>query len=147
MHASNRATTSTTSTAPSRAVPGADRPLTATCPTLGTVSITTAIVEWATFPAGESFRRRSPIRSLGALLRVLRLAIAKRPVLLLHLHQADDDVLATKPHCFVESVGQCLIEGSLDVDASPLIECHLDQDRFLAPLNAEIGGIDHEFAL
>src|SRR5258708_24492211 len=89
----------------------------------------------------------SPIRSPGALLRVLRLAIAKRPVLLLHLHQADEDVLATKPHCFVESVGQCPIEGSLDVDASPLIECHLDQDRFLAPPNAEIGGIDHEFAL
>ena len=46
-----------------------------------------------------------------ALLRVLRLAIAKRPVLLLHLHQADEGVLATKPHCFVESVGQCPIEG------------------------------------
>src|SRR6266853_571410 len=83
----------------------------------------------------------------GALLRVLRLAIAKRPVLLLHLHEADEGVLATKPHCFVESVGQCPIEGSLDVDASSLIECHLDQDRFLAPPNAEIGGVDYEFAL
>src|SRR5260370_18547900 len=108
MHASSRAPTSITSSAPSRAVPGADRLLTATFPTLGTVSITTALVEWATFPAGESFRRRSPIRSLGALLRVLCLAIAKRPVLLLHLHQAYDDILATKPHCVVESVGQCL---------------------------------------
>src|SRR5258708_2492120 len=89
----------------------------------------------------------SPIRIRGALLRVLGLAIAKRPVLLLHLHEADQGVLATKPNSFVESVGQCPIEGSLDVDASSLIECHLDQDRFLAPPNAETGGVDHEFAL
>src|SRR5260370_41884192 len=82
--------------------------------------IITAPVEWATFPgranraAGESFRRRSPIRSRGALLRVLRPPIAKRPLLLLHLHQADASVLATNAHCFVESVVQCPIESAID---------------------------------
>src|SRR5260370_33214651 len=97
MHASNRATTSTTSTAPSRAVPGADRLLTATFPPLGTVSITTALVEWATFAAGESFGRPSPIRSLGALLPVPPLAIAKPPVLRLRLHQAHHPAFPCTP--------------------------------------------------
>src|SRR5260370_25819712 len=85
--------------------------------TSSTLNLASTYGEWPRVAIGNSskchlhevrrYSRRvlpfvSPIRSPGVLLRVLRLAIAKRPVLLLHLHQADESVLATKPLCFVE---------------------------------------------
>src|SRR6185503_11925713 len=60
---------------------------------------------------------------------VLGDAVAEGPVLLLHLDQADQDVLLPDAQLGVQAVGRHPIEGLPDLDGPPFIEGDLDEDH------------------
>jgi hypothetical protein len=60
--------------------------------------------------------------------RVLRLAVAERPVLLAHLDEVDEHVFAPQLQALVQAVGQRLVEGALRVQRPAFVERDLDDD-------------------
>src|SRR5258708_17143266 len=75
---------------------------------------------------------------------VLRDAVAEGPVLLLHLDEIDEDILAPEPDAFVQPIGDRLVEGLLDLDRATFVEGELDDQRVCAAFDAEIGRIDDQ---
>src|SRR5262245_43977410 len=71
-------------------------------------------------------------------LRVLGFAVAEGPILLLDLDQVDEDILAAYIEALVQPIGDRLVEGTLLVERSPLVERQLDEDAVLGPSNAEV---------
>src|SRR3569832_2427528 len=85
--------------------------------------------------------------SAGQLGRVLGLAVPEGPILLLHLDEVDDHVLATVTQTLMETVDNRFVEGALHVDGPPFVHGHLDDQRICSALNAQIRWIDHESTL
>jgi GNAT superfamily N-acetyltransferase len=78
----------------------------------------------------------------GAALDVLGLAVAERPVLLLYLHQAHDNVFAAQPDPLMQAVGDGPVEVLLGCHAPPLVEDHLDEYCIGGPVDPEVA-FDH----
>ena len=59
---------------------------------------------------------------------VLRLAIAERPVLLAHLNEADQHILAAHPGTLVQAIGHLAIELAFLLHGPPFVQGHLNDD-------------------
>src|SRR5258706_13770737 len=71
----------------------------------------------------QPMRETKSDRPLG---RVLRHAVAERPVFLLHLDQADEHVLDANTQFSVEPLCQGLVEGFLDFDRAAFVQRDLN---------------------
>src|SRR5580658_1012075 len=76
--------------------------------------------------------------------RVLRHPVAERPVLLLDLDKADEDVLAAQAEPAREPVGDRLEERLFLLDRPPLVPGDLDDHQILGAADAEIGRVECE---
>jgi hypothetical protein len=70
--------------------------------------------------------------------RILSLTVAKRPILLLHLNQANEYIFFAKLHSLVQTVGQCPIELLLKFSGSTGVQRDLKKDAVVRTVNAEI---------
>jgi hypothetical protein len=78
------------------------------------------------------------------LFRVLRLTVAKRPVLFADLNQTNEHVFPAQAETLVQSVCDCFVKGTLLVHGSPSIERDLDKNAIFRSLNAQEAGIKDE---
>src|ERR1700732_3002596 len=62
------------------------------------------------------------------LFRVLRLTVAKRPVLFADFYQTNEHVLPAQAETLVQSVCDCFIKGTFLIHGSPSIERDLDKN-------------------
>ena len=62
------------------------------------------------------------------LFRVLRLTVAKRPVLFADFNQTNEHVLPAQAEALVQSVCDCLVKGALLIHGSSGIERDLDKN-------------------
>src|SRR5262245_44200416 len=77
-------------------------------------------------------------------LRVLGFAVAEGPILLLDLDEVDEHVLAEHIEAPLQSIGDRLVESTLLVERSPLVERQLDEDAVLGPSDAEVTRVGDE---
>src|SRR2546425_1029812 len=78
------------------------------------------------------------------LFRVLRLTVAKRPVLFADFNQIDEHVLPAQAQTLVQSVRNCFVKGTFLVHGSPGIERDLHKHAIFRSLNAKVAGIKDE---
>src|ERR1700737_395865 len=78
------------------------------------------------------------------LFRVLRLTVAKRPVLFRDFNQTNEHVLPAQAETLVQSVCDCFVEGTFLIHGSPSIERDLDKHAIFRSLNAKEVGIKDE---
>src|SRR5713226_5473162 len=78
------------------------------------------------------------------LFRVLRLTVAKRPVLFPDFNQTYEHVLPAQAETLVQSVRDCFVKGTFQVYGSPGIERDLDKHAIFRSLNAKVAGIKDE---
>ena len=62
------------------------------------------------------------------LFRVLRLTVAKRPVLFADFNQTNEHVLPTQAEALVQSVCDCFVKGAFLINGSSGIERDLDKN-------------------
>src|SRR6266404_1958836 len=79
-----------------------------------------------------------------SLFRVLRLTVAKRPVLFADFYQTNEHVLPAQAETLVSSVCDCFVKGTFLIHGSPSIERDLDKHAIFRPLNAQVAGIKDE---
>src|SRR5882724_1486798 len=82
----------------------------------------------------------------GALARsgVLRFAVAERPVLLLHLDQIDENVLAPQAGTGRKTLGDALEQLLLLLEGAGVIRGDLDEDQVARIGNSEIARRTHD---
>src|SRR5260221_751738 len=78
------------------------------------------------------------------LFRVLRLTVAKRPVLFADFYQTNEHVLTAQAETLVQSVCDCFVKGTFLIHGSPTIERDLDKHAIFRPRNAQVAGIKDE---
>lgn len=68
----------------------------------------------------------------------------ERPVLALHLHQVDEDILKADANCFVKAMGDGAVEGFLLLQGAALVPGDLDADEVIGARNAQVAGVVDE---
>src|SRR6266404_3397556 len=76
-----------------------------------------------------------------SLFRVLRLTVAKRPVLFADFNQTNEHVLPAHAETLVQSVCDCFVKGTFLIHGSPSIERDLDKHVISRSLNAQVARI------
>src|SRR5260370_41376507 len=79
-----------------------------------------------------------------SLFRVLRLTVAKRPVLFADFNQTNEHVFPAQAETLVHAVCDCFGKGTVLIHGSPSIERDLDKNAIFGSLNAQEAGIKDE---